>query len=86
MTPTLTPVHNRWMSCGRPVHNPRVTQRQQTTRLQGVGADALPVCGATLVYAGQHRFHPQSTALITAISVYTADVDNQNDQPQRTLT
>jgi len=79
-------VDTQWMSCVQPVHNTRIVQRHQTTRLQGVQPKALPVCAATLVYAGQQRFHPQSTALITAISMYTSDSNNQNDHQQRITT
>ena len=62
---TNVAVGRQWMSCGQSVGFARVIRPRQTTRLQGVHADALPVRTTTLVYAGKHRLYPQSTALIT---------------------
>jgi hypothetical protein len=61
------------MSCGQSVGISRVIRPPQTTRLQGVHAEGLPVRTTTLVYAGKRRLYPQSTALITDISFYTSD-------------
>ena len=49
--------------------------------MQGVGARVTPVGDATLVYAGNQPRHPQSTALITVISIYTSSRHNQQQPP-----
>ena len=82
---TSVTVGRQWMSCGHSVGFARVIRPRQTTRLQGVHADALPVRTTTLVYAGKHRLYPQSTALITDISFYTSDRCNHHPRARPQL-
>lgn len=79
-------VHTVGMSCGLPVDNQRVIPCHQRTRVQDVRGRAFPVSTATLVYAGLHGCHPQSTALITVINVYTSDTHNRYYRSTRTFT
>jgi hypothetical protein len=78
-------VGRQWMSCGQSVRFTRVIRPRQTTRLQGVHTDALPVRTTTLVYAGKHRLYPQSTALITDISFHTSDRCNHHPRARPQL-
>ena len=82
---TSVTVGRQWMSCGQSVGFARVIRPRQTTRLQGVRADALPVRTTTLVYAGKHRLYPQSTALITDISFHTSDRCNHHPRARPQL-
>ena len=82
---TSVTVGRQWMSCGQSVGFARVIRPRQTTRLQGVHADALPVWTTTLVYAGKHRLYPQSTALITDISFHTSDRCNHHPRARPQL-
>ena len=63
-----------WTACARPVDSRVIVRRNQITRLQDVVGTGLPVHTARVVYAGQHRGYPQSTALITAIDMHTSDI------------
>lgn len=69
---TAAVVNTRWTTCAQGVDKAGVTQRSQTTRVQGVRSDMVPVGATRLVYAGKHRLRPQSTALITVISFRTS--------------
>ena len=69
-------VGNPWTSCARAVHDGPVVNSRRTTPLQRVGDTRMPVRATSLVYAGKRRVRPQSTALITAISVHTSDAGN----------
>ena len=82
---TRVAVGRPWMSCGQSVGFARVIRPRQTTRLQGVHVDALPVRTTTLVYARKHRLYPQSTALITDISFHTADRCNHHPRARPQL-
>jgi len=69
-------VGNQWTICARAVHDASVVDRRRTTPLQRVGGARIPVRATSLVYAGKRRVRPQSTALITDISVHTSDGGN----------
>lgn len=69
---TATLVNIPWTTCASGVDKAGVIQRAQTTRVQGVCSDEMPVGATRLVYAGKHRLRPQSTALITVINFRTS--------------
>lgn len=69
---TATTVNTRWTACVPSVDKAGVIHRTQTTRVQGVRSDMMPVGTTRLVYAGKHHLRPQSTALITVISFRTS--------------
>jgi len=68
---TTTSVHDRWTTCEPLVNKARVIQRTRNTSVQGVCSERVPVGATHLVYAGKHHLHPQSTALITVITLRT---------------
>ena len=77
----------RWTNCSSAVYDRRLVPTSEMTRLQGVVDEEEPVRATTLVYAGKRRGSPQSTALITAIDIYTSDIANQpNDRTSRNPT
>ena len=68
-------------SRGRRVDNPQTFPRYEITPLWVVHRPAVPVDITALVYAGRNPSYPQSTGLITAISMYPSTTNNHPTRP-----
>jgi hypothetical protein len=76
-----TTVDDLRASRGRRVDNQRTFPRSEITPLWVVHRPAVPVDITALVYAGRNPSYPQSTGLITAISMYPSTTNNHPTRP-----
>jgi hypothetical protein len=78
---TTTGLASLRVAGGRRVDNHPVIPRSQMTPLCDVRDHCVPVDITALVYAGRNPSYPQSTGLITAISMYPTTTNNHPTRP-----
>lgn len=74
-------VDNFRQTSGRSVDNQADIPKPRITAMRDVDGLAVAVDTRSLVYAGRYPGYPQSTGVITAISIHPTDTNNHPVRP-----